>query len=168
MKKIILLASVGLFSLTNVMAQKSITASLGMLKFSDADAMLGLQISPKFSVNEKMKVGANIGYYSTSDEVLGIKFKTAVMPITGLFEYTFSDGDFSPYAGADFGLYRFMASIAGESASEGYLGLASTLGANYNINDKMTINANFKYHYIMSEGEASTPISLNAGVSFSF
>ena len=90
------------------------------------------------------------------------------MPITALFEYSFSDNDFSPYAGADIGIYRFGFSGGGESSANGYFGLAPVVGFNYNLSDKLLLNANLKYHYIMTEGESTSAFGVNAGVCYKF
>jgi hypothetical protein len=85
------------------------------------------------------------------------------MPITGLVEYKLIENKLNPYAGLDLGFYRF--GIAGFSGT--YLGLAPTTGINYEIDDKLSINGNFKFHYILSsELSSSSLININAGISY--
>ena len=40
--------------------------------------------------------------------------------------------------------------------------------ANLRLTDKVGINVNAKYHYIMFDGESTSAIALNFGVSFAF
>ncbi len=145
-------------------AQFSVGVNVGMIKIEDFDALFGLNVSGKYSINDKMSVGLNLGHYFKSEEGYSI----FLQPITGLFEYSFTDNDFSPYAGLDVGFYRFGASFDGESEAESNLGFAPTAGVNYNLSDKLALNANFKYHYILFEGESSGAIGINAGVCFKF
>jgi hypothetical protein len=170
MKKISTLSFVTLFCLAfnNVNSQVSIGANLGVFKtlVENSDAQYGINLSGKFAINEKIRVGANLGYYFRSYDLLGSTMRSFTMPITGLFEYSFNDNDFSPYAGADIGLYRLGVSGGGESSALGYLGLAPVVGFNYAISDKLLINANLKYHFILTEVESTTAVGLNAGLTF--
>jgi outer membrane protein W len=153
---------------TNVNAQISVSANLGLLSntAAESEGTLGLNLEVKYDISDALRVGASAGYYSKSDELNGIKVSSNTMPICGLVEYSFSDGKVSPYAGANFGLYSFGARVDGVSVSSGYFGLAPVVGANYSLSDNLAINANAKYHYVMTEGEASSLYSINVGVSF--
>ena len=151
-------------------AKVSVGANLGMFKsFTEgSDAQLGFNLNGKYSINDKIRVGGNLGYYFKSYDFFGSKLRSFTMPITALFEYSFSDNDFSPYAGADIGIYRFGFSGGGESSANGYFGLAPVVGFNYNLSDKLLLNANLKYHYIMTEGESTSAFGVNAGVCYKF
>ena len=167
---------------TNVNAQISVSANLGLLSNTAEESegsklfpirhhyqwkrTLGLNLEVKYDISDALRVGASAGYYSKSDELNGIKVSSNTMPICGLVEYSFSDGKVSPYAGANFGLYRFGVRFDGVSVSAGYFGLAPVVGANYSLSDNLAINANAKYHYVITEGEASSLYSINVGVSF--
>lgn len=169
---------------TNVNAQISVSANLGLASNTEdpfysrsqgwgSDGTLGLNLEVKYDISDALRVGASAGYYSKSNHVNNvfsygspIKISLYAMPICGLVEYSFSDGKFSPYAGANFGLYSFGARVDGVSVSSGYFGLAPVVGANYSLSDNLAINANAKYHYVMYDGEASSLYSINVGVSF--
>ena len=157
---------------TNVNAQISVSANLGLLSntAAESEGTLGLNLEVKYDISDALRVGASAGYYSKSDELNGIKVSSNTMPICGLVEYSFSDGKVSPYAGANFGLYKFGERLGGSykylNVSSGYFGLAPVVGANYSLSDNLAINANAKYHYVITEGEASSLYSINVGVSF--
>jgi outer membrane protein W len=170
---------------TNVNAQISVSANLGLASNTEdpfysrrqgwgADGTLGLNLEVKYDISDALRVGASAGYYSKSRTVNNyyysygspIKISLYAMPICGLVEYSFSDGKFSPYAGANFGLYIFGERFDDISDLSGYFGLAPVVGANYSLSDNLAINANAKYHYVMTEGEASSLYSINGGVSF--
>jgi opacity protein-like surface antigen len=152
-------------------AQSSVGINLGMYQpnGTGADAQLGGQVSFKHNISDQIRIGGNLGYYSKSTELLGIKFVNSTMPITGLFEYSFSDATLSPYAGADLGIYRFGASIgSGNSSSSTFLGFAPVAGANYEISDNIALNVNFKYHMIFNSGGNSSAIGINLGAFMLF
>ena len=179
---------------TNVNAQISVSANLGLASnaddpfywrsrgwgFIESEGTLGLNLEVKYDISDALRVGASAGYYSKSNHVntvfssgsppINIKMSLYAMPICGLVEYSFSDGKFSPYAGANFGLYKFGERLGGSykylNGSSGYFGLAPVVGANYSLSDNLAINANAKYHYVITEGEASSLYSINVGVSF--
>lgn len=173
MKKLITLTLVACgFMSTQLKAQSAVGINLGMYKPSadGSDAQLGAQLSFKHSISDQIRIGANIGYYSkSSNEILGIKYSYSTMPITGLFEYAFSDGDLAPYAGADLGIYRFGSKISGGSgSSNSNIGFAPVAGANYTLSDNLALNVNFKYHVIFFDGGNTSAIGLNAGAIISF
>lgn len=162
-----------LFSLATVnetKAQISVTANLGLLsypstnEFSESYSKLGVNIAGKYNLTEKFRAGVNLGYFFKTED----GFTQSTMPITGLVEYSLSTNAFSPYLGVDLGFYRFAISANGGSLSSMNFGLAPVAGLNYRLTEKMSINANFKYHYVMTEDEATTAIGVNAGITFNF
>ena len=154
-------------SVNNTNAQSSIGVNLGLYNSLEegADSQFGFNLAGKLAISDQIRVGANIGYYFKSYEFGGRSF---TMPITGLFEYSFNDEDFSPYAGIDLGIYRFGFSYDGNSDSQGYFGLAPVFGFNFSVADNLLLNFNAKYHYIMSEGESTSALGINAGVALTF
>jgi hypothetical protein len=151
-------------------AQISAGLNLGFMKPSSegSDAHLGLNLSGKYDINEKFRVGANFGYYSKTYDFMGDELTSFIMPITGMFEYSFTENKFSPYIGADLGIYRIGISGNGASLSTSNFGMASTLGANYSLSDNFGINANVKYHLIFTEGESTSALGANLGVLYKF
>jgi len=151
-------------------AQVSVGADLGMFKtFTEgSEAQLGFNFNLGYSINDQTRVGVNLGYYMKSYDFLGSNLTSFTMPITALFEYSFSDNDFSPYAGAEIGIYRFGVSGLGETIASGYFGLAPNVGVKYKLSDNISINSNIKYHYILSEVESTSAFGINAGVLYNF
>jgi hypothetical protein len=132
-------------------------------------ASLGVNLYGKYSVNEKIRLGINIGYYSESYSIFLFGFRKFTTPIIGSFEYSFSTNNFSPFIGADVGIYRLGGKGDGlESVAEVYFGLAPVFGLNYNISESILLNGNFKYHYIATNNESSSAIGLNVGIGLKF
>ncbi len=168
MKKKLVLSTLmlSLFTLATInetKAQVQATANLGLINVSDFEfSYLGFNLAPKYSLSEKLRLGANLGFYFKSFEGGGM---LTLMPISGLVEYSLTTNTFSPYLGADVGFYRF--GFDGESESQ--LGFAPAAGFNFALSEKMGINANAKYHYIMGdEGESLGAIGINAGLTIGF
>lgn len=160
------------FSLVSVnesKAQMSVTANLGFINIPDYEInLIGFNAAGKYSISEKLRVGLNLGVFIKSED----NSTLSIMPITGLVEYSLTTNAFSPYIGADVGLYRIGTSYSyggeTESDSQMELGLAPVVGFNFALSDKMSLNSNLKYHYIMTEGDAIGAIGLNAGLTFNF
>ncbi len=162
MKKLFILAMFFAFFIGKNNAQISSGVNLGTL-ITDGESIFGLSLNGKYELNKKLKVGANLGYFSKKYEFFGTSVRSSIMPITGLVEYKIVENILNPYAGMDLGFYRF--GVAGFSAM--YLGLAPTAGINYDIDSKLSVNANFKYHYILSSEITSASIlNVNAGISY--
>ncbi len=180
MKKLFLILCLSggaiLFSPNTVHAQMSLGITGGLFnQGSSFDGerisfnLFGLNIAGKYGFSDnKMRVGLNIGYYFDSESEDGETATYFTQPITALFEYSFTDNDFSPYAGIDAGIYRIGYSFDGESESESEIGFAPAVGCNYNVSDKVAINLNIKYNYILTEEIATTGINANAGVVINF
>ncbi len=174
MTKIITISAILLLCVcfNNANAQVSVGADFGMLKSiekdTDSDAIFGASLNVKYNISDKLRVGANLGYYGKSYDIFGEKLRTYIMPISGLVEYSFSENAFSPYAGLDLGFYNFGVSIAGEGESEGYFGFAPVAGFNYSLTDNLLVNFNVKYHYVMVTDNASSLLGVNAGISYKF
>jgi hypothetical protein len=172
MKKLATLSLIGLFCMcfNNTNAQVLSGVNVGMFKpFTEGSkTQFGFSLVGKYNINEKIRVGANLGYYFSSEDVMGSKIVAFTRPYTALFEYSFSDNDFSPYAGADIGIYQMGASGGGVTLAKGYLGLAPVAGLNYNLSDKLLLNGNLKFHYILSEGKSTSAIGINVGLAYKF
>ncbi|MBI2271447.1 MAG: porin family protein [Bacteroidetes bacterium] len=171
--KILSIALVGLVlvSSNQSKAQVSIGANLGVFKFTaeGSDAQFGFNLSGKYEINDKIRVGANLGYYFKTYDFLGSKLRSFTMPITGLIEFSFSDNNFSPYAGADIGIYRFgLSGNEGSSLVNGYFGIAPVAGFNYSLSDNLLINTNIKYHYVLSDEQATSAFGVSAGIFYKF
>ncbi len=128
----------------------------------------GFNAIGKYNLSDNMAIGASVGYSSFGTGSDNLSF--GVIPITGLFEYSFGDGAFKPYLGADLGLYMFRAKITylgnSSSTSETYFGFAPTAGILYDLSDNLSFCANAKYNFVMSDNSNSTWIGINAGIIF--
>jgi outer membrane protein W len=180
MKKIQILALVVLSIITiNANAQINVGATIGsqlpMGTFGNsAKVGFGFNAVGKYMLKENMAVGLNLGYIAFGSKIEGASF--SMMPITGLFEYHFGSGAIKPYVGADLGIYRYAYTIKGVSVSgytspdisdsKMYLGFAPTGGVLYGLSDKLSLCANLKYNYVMSEGDAATWLGTNAGIIY--
>jgi len=128
----------------------------------------GFNAIGKYILPNSMAVGVSVGYssFGTSSE----SFSFGVIPITGIIEYYFGEGAFRPYLGSDLGLYMFRSKVtflgSSSSSTDTYFGIAPTGGVSYDISDNLSLCANAKYNFVMSEGSNSTWIGLNAGVIF--
>jgi outer membrane protein W len=179
MKKLSLLF-LAMFCLFSFTANAQITggATLGlqapMGDFADVANMgVGINLFGKYMLNEKMAVGANLGYNRFGGEDYGwdevdYDVSYSMIPITGLFEYHFGGEAIKPYVGADLGIYSFGARVkfAGESESDSelYFGLAPVAGILYDLNENLRLCANIKLHNIFAEGESLSWIGINSGV----
>lgn len=171
MKKILVILAfvTGSLLMNNAKAQISIGATLGS-NFFAGEAKFGFTLFGKYEFKEKMLAGMNIGYTSMgSSEIITPfyteSFSSSLLPITGLFEYHFGGEKIKPYVGGDLGFYSYKVSIKTNSlitsSSSTFLGLAPTAGAFYEINDKFSLCANFKYNIILSSA-----IGTFAGLNF--
>lgn len=158
-------------------AQVGVGAQLGVFSpigDNSGDAHFGFNVNGKYDLDDRMRIGANLGYYFNRETVdLGfmgsMSFTTFFMPITALFEYDIiEEGGVDVYGGLDLGLYRFGSSFDGSSDSSGNFGIAPTAGVRYGITESLFIDGGLKYHLIFTEGESSSAIGLNGGVIFYF
>jgi hypothetical protein len=148
-------------------AQFSVGANLGTMKILNSayDGLLfGGNLTGKYGINKKMNVGINLGYSTKS--YYGERL--FIQPITGLFEYNFSQNKISPYAGVDLGLYRYGYNYSGYTYAESYFGFALCGGANYSISEKLKLNSNLTFNYILSSWESLPMLGINVGVIYCF
>ena len=171
---------VAIFSLVtfNVSAQIGIGGTLGLtMPMGDlGDGLntgLGFNVMGKYSLSENMAVGASVGYSSFGTESENFSF--GVIPITGLFEYSFGSGVFKPYLGSDLGLYMFRTKVTffgnSSSSSDTYFGFAPTGGVMYEISNNLSICGNLKYNMVFAKdaldnSTTSTWLGINAGIIF--
>lgn len=153
-------------------AQISLGATLGVFNQGQSydgqrysNNLMGISFAGKYGLKEnKMRVGLNVGYFFDSEDG-EIQF---TQPITGLFEYDFTTNKLNPYAGIDIGIYRAGYKYGGYSQSNSDFGLAPVVGVNYGISDKVDLNANLKYTYILTESASTTGFNFNIGAVIMF
>ena len=176
MKKVLLALAVVMFAFS-VNAQVKIGVSGGialpMGDFGTAYKMsFGGGVTAKKMLGDKMAIGLGLSYImlSPTDEMKaaygGADVTTSYMPINASFTYYFATEGFKPYAGIDLGYYMFRSSYGGLTVSTSDIGFAPTVGFEYGFSDKMALDVNAKYHYIMTEGSASSMVGVNVGLVF--
>jgi outer membrane protein W len=181
MKKIsILILTILLMVVMNAQAQFKAGATVGVqvpvgTSMDGYKTGLGLNLFGKYMLKENMAVGLNLGFLGLGFESSGgdgddSTPKSRFMPVTGLFEYYFNGDKIKPYIGADLGLYNYKVSYkaggTSYSDSKSYFGFAPVVGAMYDLNDKISLLANLKFHYIATEGEAATMIGIHFGAIY--
>ena len=179
MKKLIIIQAAFLLTsllfLNTAKGQTSVGLNFGTFiplpSNADNSAHYGVNLSGKYKLNSKLRIGANFGYYYknyNNSQFFGTSLTSFIMPITGLLEYSFTDNDFSPYLGVDLGLYRVGVSSGSMSLAVSGFGAAPVAGFNYNLSDNFAINTHVKYHVLMVEAQTAKAVSINAGVAYKF
>ena len=134
---------------------------------SGSRSQFGGNLGVKCDLNNKIRIGVNVGYYY--NDTLSFSKVTYTVPMMGSVEYSFSPNALSPYAGADIGYYLLgnFNNVSG-TILKGQLGISPVIGLNYNFSEKLLINCNFKYHFIISDTDLSSMIGLNVGIGYKF
>ena len=179
MKKVLVLIFAFLCIIVfNAQAQIDIGATIGVQiptgSFGDGvKTGFGFNVVGKYMLKENIALGLNLG-----DQFFGMKdsglesgsASVSIIPITALFEYHFGSGKVKPYLGADLGLYVLTAKIkilgVKASSSNTYFGFAPVGGIMCELSEKMSFCANIKYNDVLSEGESSSWLGINAGIIF--
>ena len=130
-------------------AQLAVGLNLGLLKSTEenSESHFGGEFIFEKKITTNIQAGVNVGFYQSSEEVLGIKFKSNLMPFSAFGEYLFLEGDFRPYVGLHLGALRATAKADNTSSSNTYFSLAPTVGADYMVADQIGINVNIKYGF---------------------
>lgn len=169
MKKLCIISAIFLLSVFSFQAfgQLSLGAGAGMFKHikPDIDASYGPEVTLKFDMTEKLRIGANLSYYFRNDEITAEysrRLTRYFMPISGLLEYSFSKGGINPYLGMNVGTYIIGSRMDGESNSEAYLGFAPVGGLDIDISDNFVINARAKFHLYFFENYYNQTKSMRA------
>jgi hypothetical protein len=171
MKKLVQFAFVAtlLFAAQSSFAQVSVSAGVGLFKFDDFVGEIGPQVAVNFNVSEKLRIGANLGYYTHSETFAGEKYSSISMPVALSSEYSFSTEKISPYVGLDLGIFKFGARSAGTTEmSDSFLNFASKAGVNIGLSDSFGLNVHAKYHLLKYEDYSTNAISINLGVVKTF
>lgn len=163
-----------LFTL-NASAQMSVGLGGGLLSSTEegAEANFGGEFYGKFELTNAFRIGANIGFYQKSYDILGTKLRTNFLPISALAEYVFMEDKIRPYAGLHIGVTSVGASISGgESSSEAYFSTAPVAGLDLGLTDELSLNINVKYGFVFYDNELTEGndnfqyFSPNIGVSY--
>lgn len=169
----VLIVCLSLISFSS-MSQISVGINGGIVKSTEenSESLLGGELVVKYDVREQIRAGVNLGFYQKSDEVFGVKYATNFMPISISGEYLFLESDFRPYVGLHIGGLRSGVKVGNSSSSEFYFALSPVVGADYQINENIGINLNFKYGFafynndLTDELDNFSTISPNIGVFY--
>jgi hypothetical protein len=120
------------FMTPSIQAQNS--AGIGLAYGADFEEM-GLQLSGGYTLNEKMRVGADLIYYFIGDVDFGsTTLKTTALEFNGNFNYVFyNENKIEAYGIASLGLHYTSISIGGNSNSDSEIGLGVGVGAQYDL-----------------------------------
>jgi outer membrane protein W len=141
------LAVAALFISFQSSAQLAVGLNGGLMKSTEdgSEAHFGGEFTFEKKITTNIQAGVNVGFYQNSEEVLGVKFKSNLMPFSVFGEYLFLDGSFRPYVGLHLGALRAVAKADNTSSSNTYFSLTPAVGADYMVADQVGINVNFKY-----------------------
>ncbi len=175
MKKVILaFAAIVALSFSEASAQIQIGGSVGINKLLGDGGEgwkmgLGGGLDGKYFINPNLALGLNISYLMHTAEASS-DFQLNLTPVLLTGNYFFAEGGFRPYAGLGLGMYMIKTKISffGISAesSDSKIGFAPNAGFQYMFNDNLGLDVNLKYHYIMTEGEATTAFGANVGLVY--
>jgi outer membrane protein W len=171
-KAIMAFAAIVALSFSQANAQIQIGASGGINKIlGDAGEFykmgFGGGLDARYFINPKLAVGLNFSYLMHGWDVEGADASFNLMPISLTGSYFFSEEGFKPYAGLGLGMYMNSVSGGGESESgDSKIGFAPMAGFQYMFNDNLGLDVNLKYHYIMTEEEATTAFGANVGLVY--
>lgn len=154
----------------------NVGTSIPLGDLSDA-AGIGFHVGGEYCymMNEQFGVGGDLAYHKLGSKdvttILGsVSSEFSMIQYGAHGKYMFpATGDVKPYLKVGIGLYSSTAKAeasGGGSAesSDTNFGLNFGGGADWKINDKMGWGLNGAYHYISSEGDAATMITLSAGL----
>ena len=149
--------------------------------FSDyASAGFGFGGTGKYMITDKMAIGGNVFYTSFGSRYGGYynwNYRYSIIPVTGMFQYYFTNNDMRFYAGGDMGLYFFWwrwkyyynnTQIIGyDSDTSVEFGMAPTFGMEYEINNRIILDGNTKLHFMLTTGNSFVYLGvLNVGILF--
>jgi outer membrane protein W len=177
-KSLLLVAIIAMSFVAN--AQIKLGAGLGLAmpmgdflgkNYANVGMGFGLNVTGTYMLNDNIGVGAGVGYYSMANKD-DSKAVLKIVPIVGNATYYFAGDAIKPYVGLDLGIYSVKFDYDGTNLlSISKIGFAPTVGAEYGLNDMLSLNANLKYNYIMgdktkTDDKAVTPLTINVGVIY--
>ena len=180
-KIITLLLGLALFLIPiHSLGQFSLGAEIGVgLPFSNlgnqVNAGFGGQLNLDYFIQDNLSIGVGLGYYtfSGSQNVVGFDdFRVNITPVVAQIDYYFVDSGVKPFLGLQVGLYRlanrFDANNFTQVIGENHLGLAPKLGVVANVIQNFNFVGNIKYHYLNSDIDDITFLSIHLGVAYKF
>lgn len=160
-------------------AQFTIGVDAGFVKHANFESYLGAGISSKYFVSDDLRVGINAGFYqapsfeiSSPDPQQNRIVSSRIIPVSITTEYLFLKNRFRPYLGAHVGLLQLNNSVDKMLFPQSCLNLAPVLGVEYQITQRLGINANVKYNLAFykddfrNEIERFSTVNANVGVFY--
>lgn len=103
----------------------------------------GVALDYTYKASDKVFIGIGAAHYANSN--------SRSTRLNGICTYTLKEGVFSPYAGADMGLYFIEGfSFRRIYESTNYIGLASLVGAHYQLSEVLALNVQVKYPLMLT------------------
>jgi outer membrane protein W len=156
----LLLLGLGCCGGTKLIGQHAIGLNTGVFKPKNSTgAIFGAGLDYTYQASDNVRVGIGAAYYANS--------KVSSTRLNGIYTYTLREGVFSPYAGADLGLY-FIDEYTGFRVDETMgVGLAPLLGAHYKLSEGLALDVRVKYPLMLAidkggKGFFPTPYGLTA------
>ncbi len=135
MKKIItIVATIAICFMVTPTIQAQISAGVGFAYGTDIEET-GLQLSGVYTLNEKMRVGADLIYYFIGDEeFFGVKIEQTALEFNGNFNYIFyNENKIEAYGIGSLGLHYVSVSVLDNSESDSEIALGVGVGAQYDL-----------------------------------
>lgn len=149
---------------------------------------LGVFVNGKFGVNQSIRMGFGVGYYSKSrsNEQLDSLFgritsdsSYTTVPFLGILEFNLvKSGPIVPYLGLHGGFYGFALrsrteysatkDVVSAEANDSFFGIAPTAGLNLTVKDQFFFTGFLKYNYIFAQNSAIKAISGGFGAGLRF
>jgi len=176
MRKLVLLAVFAVGCVFTSNAQFKIGANLNVgIPTGDMSDVVGVgfggTVNGMYDLSKSFAVGVQTGYTSFAEkDNNGVTI--SVIPITAVGKYYFCGSNFKPYVSTDLGWYsvktKFDASNYGYNVSasntETDFGFAPSVGFEYSLSKKLSLDANVKYTDIFTSGSSTTYLGINVGL----
>jgi Outer membrane protein W len=180
MRKLILLAifAVGVIFTSNAQFKIGADLNVGIPTGSMSDGAgigIGGTVTGMYEFTNTFAAGVQTGYISFAEKN-NSGYTFSIIPITAVGKYYFSASNFKPYISADLGFYSMKASTSTSmsgysvsiSATKTNFGVAPSVGFEYLLSDKLSLDANAKYTDIFTSGSYSTYFGINVGLIVKF
>lgn len=187
---IVALCTATFFSVSESKAQFSLgvqaSAALPMGAFGDGYGTgFGGLLTGYYGLSKNLMINFQTGYitFSAKEGSSSADATFNVIPINVGGRYLLSEASFRPYVGLDLGMFSSTSKMTIKSpgfppfipaseqtveASSTDFGIAPNLGAFIKMGESMDLDITAKYNMIMTEGESTSFIGINAGVRIGF
>lgn len=159
--QVLLFVVLGCCGRTQLIGQHAIGLNTGVFKPNNSTgAIFGAGLDYTYQASDKVRVGIGAAYYYYANSY------GSSTRVNGIYTYTLREGVFSPYAGADMGLYIIKEfSIRQVYESKSYIGLAPLLGARCKLSEGLALNMQLKFPLLLTTAQASRSLFLIEGLT---